>query len=59
MVLDYLDRQERILALLESEPIFNKSVNYYQGRTDRLKRALERGKRSTQLSKAHKWDADE
>ncbi|BFZ55957.1 hypothetical protein PYCC9005_002998 [Savitreella phatthalungensis] len=55
----WLDRQARILSVLEKEPIFNKSVNYYQGRSDRLKRALERGKRATQLAKELKWDFDD
>lgn len=56
---EYLKRQADILKLLEAEPIFNKSVNYYQGREDRLKRALERGKRSTQLAKQYKWGMEE
>ena len=55
----YLERQARILKLLEAEPVFNKSVNYYQGRSDRLKRALERGKRATQLSKANNWEFED
>ena len=59
LILEYLQRQDEILKLLESEPIFNKSVNYYQGREDRLKRALERGKRATQLSKKYKWGMEE
>lgn len=59
MSIEYLKRQARILSMLEKEPVFDKSVNYYQGRSDRLKRALERGKRATQLSKANKWGPDE
>lgn len=48
-----------MLKVLESEPVFDKSVNYYSGRSDRLKRALERGKRITQIQKENDWDMDQ
>lgn len=54
-----LQRKDKILKILSSDPVFDKSKNYYQGREDRILQSLARGKRLEQLSQKHKWTADE
>lgn len=54
-----LQRDARILSILESDPVFNKSDDYFRGRIDRLKAALARGKRLQRLTKEHGWSEDE
>lgn len=54
-----LDRQETILKILQADPIFDKSQNYFDGRVDRFKTALARAKRLRQLQVKHNWDRDE
>ncbi|ROW05699.1 hypothetical protein VMCG_05160 [Cytospora schulzeri] len=54
-----LQRKDKILNTLSSDPVFDKSKNYYQGREDRILQALARGKRLEQLSQKHKWTQDE
>lgn len=54
-----LQRKDRILKILSSEPVFDKSKNYYQGREDRILQSLARGKRLEQLSQKHKWTEDD
>lgn len=54
-----LERKDRILKILSSEPVFDKSKNYYQGREDRILQSLARGKRLEQLSQTHKWTEDD
>lgn len=56
---EVLERQARILAILQSEKVFDKSQNYFDGRVDRFKTALARAKRLRQLQVKHKWDRDE
>ena len=50
-----LERNAKILAILKSDKVFDKSNNYFQGRTERIKSALARGKKLRQLSVEHKW----
>lgn len=52
---EVLDRKAKILAILQANPTFDKSQNYFRGRTDRLEAALARGKALRQLSVQHNW----
>lgn len=54
-----LDRKAQILSILCAEPVFDKSQNYFAGRTERFEKALARAKRMRQLTVQHKWDRDE
>ena len=56
---EILQRNERILKILQAEPIFDKSQNYFRGRTSRIEAALARGKRLQQLEVQHKWSREE
>ena len=56
---EVLDRQERILQILKSDKVFDKSQNYFDGRVDRFKTALARAKRLRQLQVKHNWNGDE
>lgn len=54
-----LQQQDKILKILSSDKVFDKSKDYYRGREDRIFQALARGKRLEQLSQEHKWSQDE
>ncbi len=54
-----LDRQSRILHVLKSEKVYDKSANYFDGRVERFQTALARAKRLQQLTIKHKWSRDE
>ncbi|KPI37836.1 Peroxisomal acyl-coenzyme A oxidase 1 [Cyphellophora attinorum] len=54
-----LDKRARILKILQADPVFDKSQNYFRGRTERMEAALARGKRLRQLSEKHGWDERE
>lgn len=56
---EVLERQQRILEILQSEKIFDKSQNYFDGRVDKFKTALARGKKLRQLQVKHNWNNDE
>lgn len=56
---DVIERRNKITALLKSEKVFDKSQNYFMGRTDRFERALAREKRLRILKKQHNWTLDE
>lgn len=56
---EVLERQQRILSILQAEKVFDKSQNYFDGRVDRFKTALARAKRLRQLHVKHNWDQDE
>ncbi|KAJ9639791.1 uncharacterized protein PV06_10877 [Exophiala oligosperma] len=56
---EILQRNERILNILTAEPVFDKSQNYFRGRTERIEAALARGKRLQQLQVKHKWTREE
>ncbi|KAL8953195.1 MAG: hypothetical protein Q9222_000930 [Ikaeria aurantiellina] len=56
---EVLARQDRILDILTSEKVFDKSQNYFDGRVDRFKTALARQKRLQQISVKHNWSRDE
>jgi acyl-CoA oxidase len=46
---EYLDRQDRLLKILESEPLFNKSDVYYQGRDEKFRASMAKAKRMIQV----------
>ena len=54
-----LERRDRLLALLSSEKVFDKSQSQSLGRVERLQRALAKGKRLQQLAQQYKWSDDE
>jgi acyl-CoA oxidase len=56
---DVLDRNQRLLKILEAEQVFDKSQNYFRGRNERIEVALARGKRLRQLSVKHKWSKED
>lgn len=55
----FLERQARVLAVLEKEPVFDKSRQLDLSRTDRFKLALARGKALRRLQDRHGWDRDD
>ncbi|KAI9760311.1 MAG: hypothetical protein M4579_001715 [Chaenotheca gracillima] len=54
-----LDMQDRLLSILQSEPVFEKSQNYFDGRAERFQTSLARAKRLQQLRVKHDWSQDE
>lgn len=56
---EVLERQDKILKILQAENVFDKSQNYFDGRVDRFKTALARAKRLRQLQVKHNWNRDE
>lgn len=56
---EVLERKAKLLKTLQSHKVFDKSANYFNGRTERIKAALARGKKLRQLSIEHKWTPDE
>jgi len=56
---EVLQRQQKILEILQADPVFDKSQNYFRGRDARIEAALARAKRLAQLSSKHKWSREE
>lgn len=56
---EVLDRQKRMLALLQDDPVFDKSQNHSLGRVERLQRSLAKAKRLQLLAEEHKWSMEE
>ncbi|KAF7563659.1 hypothetical protein G7046_g474 [Stylonectria norvegica] len=56
---EVLERKAKLLEILMSHPVFDKSQNYFQGRHDRFKAALARAKALRQLSIQHQWSQDD
>ncbi|KHN98370.1 acyl-coenzyme A oxidase 1 [Metarhizium album ARSEF 1941] len=54
-----LERNAKILEILQSDPVFDKSRNYFNGRIERIEAALARAKALRRLSVKHQWDEDE
>ena len=50
-----LERKAAILKGLESEPVFDKSQNYFSGRVEKFERALARAKKLQTLRTNNKW----
>ncbi len=55
----YLQRQQRILAIIIKEKLFDKSQQANLSRPDRYKLGLARGKRLRQLQDFHGWDDED
>lgn len=56
---EVLALQEKVLKVLKSEKVFDKSQNYFAGREDRFQTALTRAKRMRQLAVENRWSQDE
>lgn len=56
---EFLETRASILKILESEKVFDKSQNYFLGRTERFKYALARAKRLRQLAVEHEWSLED
>jgi acyl-CoA oxidase len=54
-----LERKRRVLEILQSEKVFDKSQNYFAGRIDRFEVALARAKKLRQLQVKHNWTQDD
>lgn len=54
-----LERQQRLLSIMEKEPVFDKSQNNSLGRVERLKRSLGKAKRLQNLRVQHGWTQEE
>jgi acyl-CoA oxidase len=55
----YLERQQRILNIIQKEKIFSKATQANLSRPDRYKLGLARGKRMRQLMDEHRWNEDD
>ena len=55
----YLERQQRILEIIEQEKVFSKAQQANLSRPDRYKLGLARGKRMRQLMDEHSWNQDD
>ncbi|EPQ32450.1 uncharacterized protein PFL1_00646 [Pseudozyma flocculosa PF-1] len=56
---DWLDMQARLLEILENDPVFDKSSDFYLSRTDKFRRAMLKDKRLAQLTHEHNWGQTE
>lgn len=56
---DFLNRQARILRVLEKEPLFRKEKQMNLSRPERYQLGLARAKKLRRLSKQHQWDAED
>ena len=56
---EVLERKAKILEILKSHDVFDKSQNYFRGRRERLEAALARAKALRQLSTKHGWTQEE
>lgn len=56
---EVIDRKQNVLNILKAEKVFDKSQNYFMGRTDRFEQALAREKRLRILKKQHNWNLEE
>ncbi|KIW02048.1 uncharacterized protein PV09_06550 [Verruconis gallopava] len=56
---EHLESKRRILKILQEDPVFDKTPDYYAGRAERFERALARAKRLRQLKVKHSWTQDE
>jgi acyl-CoA oxidase len=56
---EVLDRNARILEILQADPVFEKSQNYFRGRTERIEASLARAKALRRLHVQHGWSQEE
>jgi acyl-CoA oxidase len=50
-----LQRRDQVLEVLKSEPVFDKSQDYFLGRVDKFEHALAKAKKVRQLTVKHNW----
>lgn len=55
----FLERQSRILPILEKDPLFSKAAQLHLSRADRFKQALARAKQLRRLALKYNWDNDD
>ncbi|KAF9576510.1 hypothetical protein EC968_007988 [Mortierella alpina] len=55
----YLERQERLLVLIENDPAFDKSNRYFRGRAERFAAALRKDHAIVRLALKHQWTLEE
>jgi acyl-CoA oxidase len=55
---EYLERQERLLKVLESEPLFDKSNVYFQGRDAKFRSSMAKAKRMIQVRRPFPFKPD-
>jgi acyl-CoA oxidase len=56
---EVIERKKKILNILKSEQVFDKSQNYFSGRIERFERALAREKKLQLLKRKHNWSLEE
>ncbi|PGH12344.1 hypothetical protein AJ80_06754 [Polytolypa hystricis UAMH7299] len=56
---EVLERQQRVLAIMQPEKVFDKSLSHSMSRTERITKSLAKAKRLHQLSQQHKWSQDD
>ena len=56
---EVVERQQRVLEVLQSHQVFDKSQNYFDGRVDRFQTSLTRAKKLRQLSVQHNWSQED
>lgn len=54
-----LERQQKMLEILQPEKVFDKSQNHSLGRVERLQRSLGKAKRLQQLAEKYQWSMEE
>jgi acyl-CoA oxidase len=56
---ELLERKQKVLDVLKSEKVLDKSQNYYAGRTEYFETALARAKALRNLRVKHNWTLEE
>lgn len=56
---DFLGRQERVLRVLEKDPLFNKVKQFNLSRPERYQLGLARAKKLRRYADQHNWDAED
>lgn len=56
---EVLERNQKLLKVLQAEKVFDKSQNYFRGRNERIEAALARGKRLRQLQVEKNWSKED
>ncbi|KAI7854636.1 acyl-CoA dehydrogenase/oxidase C-terminal [Circinella umbellata] len=53
---EYLEKLDKIVPILENDPVFDKSRRYFQGRDEKIRDAWRKDRRFLELRKKHNWD---
>ena len=56
---DALQKRDQMLEVLENDPVFDKSQNYFAGRIERFESSLAKGKRLHQLANEKGWSMED